>query len=164
MMMTEFCIELWLSNGMIFVIDQVSLIHRLHIVWGYTFVHYNSTFTNVAIITFWEVIEWTFWCLPYVSIILWMVSKRGNTKQRFPVLICFTSCGRFEYWIEGVWVNNRVVVLGAHTVTRCCWLVHCRSANQASPRLYDIDLSHKIHFWVCYQDSGWLTLSAKWNA
>ena len=64
-----------------------------------------------------------------------MVSKRGNAEQHVPVCSCFTSCGGFEYWIGGVWVNDRVVVLGTHTVTRSCWLGHCRSAGQASPCL-----------------------------
>ena len=164
MMMTYFRIKPWLSNRMI-ICDRPSItdIQTICSAGLYTFVYYLSTFTNLVITTFWGGIEWSLWCLPYVSIVLWMVSKRWNAERQFHVLYCFTSCGRFEYWIEGVWVNDRVVVLRTHTL-RNCFLGHCRSAGQASPWLYDADLWHKIHFWVCYQDSGGLTLDAKWCA
>ena len=77
-----------------------------------------------------------------------IMSMRENAKQQFPVLNCFTSCCRFEYWIEGVWVKDRLVVLGTHTVTRSCWLGHCRTAGWAPPWLYDAELLYKNHFWV----------------
>jgi hypothetical protein len=123
-----------------FVIDQVSLTYRLHVVWGiylcllYQYFH-QSCYHNF--LRGYRMIMLVFALCLHCTM---MVSKRRNAKQQFPVLNCFTSCGRFEYWIEGVWVNDRVVVLGTHTVTRSCWLGHCRSAGQALPWLYDADL------------------------
>ena len=159
MIMTYFPIKHWLSNCII-ICDRpsITVIQTIHIAGLYTCVYYSSTFTNGVIISFWEV--WNDWfgvCLWSPLLLCWWERKGMPNNMS---LSCIASRMR------QVWVLNRRCLSegqsGGHTLSLEA-VDQAIVGQQVKHCHYYMMLNSSIRFPSgFYQDSGWLTLDAKW--
>ena len=159
MMMTFIYTKPRLSNRMIFC-DRpcITVILTVCCAGQYTFVHHipyqyfhqphdHNVLRRCRMIGFGA-------CLVSPLLSCWQAREGMPCNSSLP-FNCFTPCGRIEQWMDGVWVNGRVEVLGTHNVTKNCWQGH---VGQKVKHFHEyLMLSSSIRFTAGFCSRLWLS-------
>ena len=157
-MMTYIRMKPWVSNRMNFVIVQVSRSYRL-LVCGIIpiltiavlapIIDHNSVRGYVEVS----------FGVALLSPIVLCVCKRKNAKHQVPLCYCNTTLGSRHCIVGSEWIEHWWL-LGTHHATRSCWQGQ-DLFSRPSITMWCWSLA-KFSLLGSFEDSGWLTLPAKW--